>query len=106
VERLDLAVTVDVPPERFPAEIEASAYFIVAEALTNIVKVDVRARGNPNGPYLPQWPEFNPSHQFMSLKACDTAESSNEPPAACSQTLAIASLVAAHKLDLWASILS
>ena len=38
VERLDLDVTVDLPPERFPAEIEASAYFIVAEALTNIVK--------------------------------------------------------------------
>jgi signal transduction histidine kinase len=38
VERLDLAVTVDVPLERFPAEIEASAYFVVAEALTNIVK--------------------------------------------------------------------
>ena len=38
VERLDLAVKVDVPPERFPAEIEASAYFVVAEALTNIVK--------------------------------------------------------------------
>jgi signal transduction histidine kinase len=38
VERLDLAVEVDLPRERFPAEIEASAYFIVAEALTNIVK--------------------------------------------------------------------
>jgi PAS domain S-box-containing protein len=38
VERIDLAVTVDVPLERFPAEIEASAYFVVAEALTNIVK--------------------------------------------------------------------
>ena len=38
VERLDIAVKVDLPPERFPAEIEASAYFIVAEALTNIVK--------------------------------------------------------------------
>ncbi len=38
VERLDLAVKVDLPHERFPAEIEASAYFIVAEALTNIVK--------------------------------------------------------------------
>jgi signal transduction histidine kinase len=38
VERLDLAVKVDLPRERFPAEIEASAYFIVAEALTNIVK--------------------------------------------------------------------
>ena len=38
VERLDLAVDVDLPNERFPAEIEASAYFIIAEALTNIVK--------------------------------------------------------------------
>ena len=38
VARLDLPVDVDVPPERFPAEIEASAYFIVAEALTNVVK--------------------------------------------------------------------
>ena len=38
VERLDLAVEVDLPDERLPAEIEASAYFIVAEALTNIVK--------------------------------------------------------------------
>ena len=38
VERLDLDVNVDLPAERFPAEIEVSAYFIVAEALTNIVK--------------------------------------------------------------------
>jgi signal transduction histidine kinase len=38
VRRLDLPVQVDVPAERFPAEIEASAYFIVAEALTNVVK--------------------------------------------------------------------
>jgi signal transduction histidine kinase len=38
VERLDLPTDVDIPDERFPAEIEASAYFIVAEALTNIVK--------------------------------------------------------------------
>jgi signal transduction histidine kinase len=38
VERLDLAVKLELPRERFPAEIEASAYFIVAEALTNIVK--------------------------------------------------------------------
>jgi PAS domain S-box-containing protein len=38
VERLDLAVKVDLPPERFRAETEASAYFIVAEALTNVVK--------------------------------------------------------------------
>jgi PAS domain S-box-containing protein len=38
VERLDVDVSVDLPPDRYPAEIEASAYFVVAEALTNIVK--------------------------------------------------------------------
>jgi signal transduction histidine kinase len=38
IERLDLPVDVDVPVERFPAEIEASAYFMIAEALTNVVK--------------------------------------------------------------------
>ena len=38
VARLDLPVEVDVPGERLPAEIEASAYFIVAEALTNVMK--------------------------------------------------------------------
>jgi PAS domain S-box-containing protein len=36
--RLDLLVEVDVPAQRFPAEIERSAYFIVAESLTNVVK--------------------------------------------------------------------
>jgi signal transduction histidine kinase len=38
VARLELPVQVHVPRERLPAEIEASAYFIVAEALTNVVK--------------------------------------------------------------------
>ena len=38
VARVDLPVDVDVPLDRFAAEIEASAYFIVAEALTNVVK--------------------------------------------------------------------
>ena len=38
VNRLDLPVEVHAPAERFPPEIEASAYFIVAEALTNVVK--------------------------------------------------------------------
>jgi signal transduction histidine kinase len=37
-ERIDLPVEVEIPDRRFPPEIEASAYFIVAEALTNIVK--------------------------------------------------------------------
>jgi signal transduction histidine kinase len=36
--RFSLPVQVEVPAERFPAEIEASAYFIVAEALTNVLK--------------------------------------------------------------------
>ena len=43
VSRMDLPVRVDVPDRRFPAEVEASAYFIVAEALTNVVK---HARGH------------------------------------------------------------
>jgi PAS domain S-box-containing protein len=38
VARIDLPVAVDVTAERFSAETEASAYFIVAEALTNVVK--------------------------------------------------------------------
>ena len=38
VSRLHLPVEVNVPAERFPPEIEASAYFVVAEALTNVVK--------------------------------------------------------------------
>jgi signal transduction histidine kinase len=38
VERLDLPVRVDVPADRLPPEIEASTYFIVVEALTNVVK--------------------------------------------------------------------
>jgi PAS domain S-box-containing protein len=38
VSRLDLPVHVDIANQRFPAEIEASAYFIIAEALTNVVK--------------------------------------------------------------------
>lgn len=38
VSRLDLPVDVDVTSERLPSEIEASGYFIVAEALTNVVK--------------------------------------------------------------------
>jgi signal transduction histidine kinase len=38
VGRLDLPVDVDVTSERFEKEIEASAYFFVAEALTNVLK--------------------------------------------------------------------
>jgi signal transduction histidine kinase len=38
VHRLDLPVEVHVPGEQFAAETESSAYFIVAEAITNVVK--------------------------------------------------------------------
>jgi signal transduction histidine kinase len=38
VARLDLPVEVHVADERLPAEIEATAYFIVSEALTNVIK--------------------------------------------------------------------
>ena len=38
VSRVRVPVDVDVTDERLPAEIEATAYFVVAEALTNVVK--------------------------------------------------------------------
>jgi signal transduction histidine kinase len=38
VARLPLPVEVEVPRERLPPDLEASTYFIVAEALTNVVK--------------------------------------------------------------------
>jgi signal transduction histidine kinase len=36
--RVPVPVEVAVPPDRFPAEVEATVYFVVAEALTNVVK--------------------------------------------------------------------
>jgi PAS domain S-box-containing protein len=38
VERLDLPVHAELPAARLRSEVEATAYFVVAEALTNIVK--------------------------------------------------------------------
>ena len=38
VQGLGVPVDVSVPEDRFPSEIEASAYFVVAEALTNMAK--------------------------------------------------------------------
>jgi signal transduction histidine kinase len=38
VSRVRVPVTMDLPSERFPREIEASAYFVIAEALTNVAK--------------------------------------------------------------------
>jgi signal transduction histidine kinase len=40
--RMTLPVSVDLPSTRFPSPIEATAYFVIAEALTNVVK---HARG-------------------------------------------------------------
>jgi signal transduction histidine kinase len=38
IEMLRIPVTLDVPADRFRPEIEANAYFLIAEALTNVVK--------------------------------------------------------------------
>jgi signal transduction histidine kinase len=38
VSRLRVPVEVEVPEQRFPPAIEASAYFVIAEALTNVAK--------------------------------------------------------------------
>ena len=43
VSRMSLPVSVDVAVERLPAGVEATAYFVVSEALTNVVK---HARAN------------------------------------------------------------
>jgi signal transduction histidine kinase len=44
--RLDLPVELDVTGERVRADVEASAYFVVAEALTNVTKhADARRTG-------------------------------------------------------------
>jgi signal transduction histidine kinase len=37
-ERAPIVVTVDIPERRFPSHVEATAYFVVAEALTNVVR--------------------------------------------------------------------
>jgi signal transduction histidine kinase len=37
-ERTPIPVEIDVPDRRFPAEIESTAYFLVAEALTNVAR--------------------------------------------------------------------
>jgi signal transduction histidine kinase len=44
VSRVSLPVSVDVSVERLPAGVEATAYFVVSEALTNVVK-HARATG-------------------------------------------------------------
>ena len=49
VARLDLPVEVDLAVDRFPAETEASAYFVVAESLTNVVKHSQAQRAEVTG---------------------------------------------------------
>jgi signal transduction histidine kinase len=44
VSRVSLPVSVDVPVDRLPASLEATAYFVVSEALTNVVKHAQAAR--------------------------------------------------------------
>ncbi|HEY1518309.1 MAG TPA: ATP-binding protein, partial [Solirubrobacteraceae bacterium] len=38
VSRVSLPVSIDVPAHRLPAGVEATAYFVVSEALTNVLK--------------------------------------------------------------------
>jgi signal transduction histidine kinase len=53
-ERASVPVSVEAPARRFPANVEAAAYFVVAEALTNVaryagatlVRVEIRADGD------------------------------------------------------------
>jgi signal transduction histidine kinase len=35
---MPMPVSIDVPPTRFPVAVEATAYFVVAEGLTNVAK--------------------------------------------------------------------
>jgi signal transduction histidine kinase len=55
-ERAPFPVDVDLPSGRFPPEVELTAYFAIAEALTNVAKhagaVPVRVAGRRDGPDL------------------------------------------------------
>jgi signal transduction histidine kinase len=44
--RLPIEVEIDAPEERFPVNVEATAYYIVSEALTNVVKHAQAARAS------------------------------------------------------------
>ena len=41
---------VEVPGERLPEPVEAAAYFVIAEALTNVAKYANAQRGHGGGP--------------------------------------------------------
>jgi PAS domain S-box-containing protein len=61
VERLRLPVTIDVTPDRFRPEIEANAYFVVAEALTNLAK-----HSHARSAMVAGWVEDNQLHVDVS----------------------------------------
>ena len=56
--------------------------------------------GQPQRMLPPRVASVHRSQQVTSLDACETAESSNKSPAACSREMDITSLIADHKLDL------
>ncbi|MEV0482644.1 carboxylesterase family protein [Streptomyces sp. NPDC050508] len=59
--------------------------------------------GDPNGSGTPNWPKYSTrTGELMSLKACDTAPSGNEPPAACSKSTR--DFAQEHDLDFWQSL--
>ncbi|MGW1715236.1 carboxylesterase/lipase family protein [Streptomyces sp. NPDC002156] len=61
------------------------------------------AEGTPSGAGTPTWPKYSAATgRLMSLKACDTAPSSNRAPAACSEVSD--GFAAEHNLDFWASL--
>ncbi|WP_307783436.1 carboxylesterase family protein [Streptomyces sp. MBT53] len=61
------------------------------------------ATGDPNGSGTPNWPKYRTgTGELMSLKACDTAPSSDAPPAACSRSTR--GFAEEHDLDFWGSL--
>ncbi|MFJ3419203.1 carboxylesterase/lipase family protein [Streptomyces sp. NPDC086082] len=59
--------------------------------------------GDPNGAGTPTWPKYTlATGELMSLKACDTAPSSDDPPAACSRSTR--DFAQEHDLDFWQSL--
>jgi PAS domain S-box-containing protein len=68
--RLALPVEVDVAGDRFAADIEASAYFIVAEALTNVVKHARATRAAVRGAV---------EHEILELEVADDGAGGASP---------------------------
>ncbi len=60
-------------------------------------------RQNPNSAVTPKWPVYKASDEsIISLKACDTAPASTQPPAACSA--ASRDFSKEHSTAFWAAI--